>query len=131
MASVDPSQLEMALLNLVRNAADAAPPGSDITIATRPRRLDGPGSGPAVEISVADRGSGMTPEVARRALEPFFTTKPAGRGTGLGLSMVKGFVEQSSGTLEVQTAEGAGTTVRMVFPRGSVTHRKLASTPPS
>ncbi len=117
VASVDPSQLEMALLNLVRNAADAAPSGSDIVIATRPRRLDGAASGPAVEIPVADQGSGMTPEVARRALEPFFTTKPPGKGTGLGLSMVKGFVEQSNGRLELQTTEGAGTTVRLVFPR--------------
>ncbi len=117
VASVDPSQLEMALLNLVRNAADAAPPGSDITIATRPCRQDGPGSGAAVEISVADQGSGMTPEVAQRALEPFFTTKPLGKGTGLGLSMVKGFVEQSNGMLELQTAEGVGTTVRLIFPR--------------
>ncbi len=117
VASVDPSQLEMALLNLVRNAADAAAPGSDITIATRPCQQDGPGTGPAVEISVADQGSGMTPEVAQRALEPFFTTKPLGKGTGLGLSMVKGFVEQSNGRLELQTAEGIGTTIRLIFPR--------------
>ena len=84
------------------------------------RELDGPGSARAVEISVADQGSGMTPEVARRALEPFFTTKPLGKGTGLGLSMVKGFVEQSSGRLEVQTTEGVGTTIRLVFPRVQV-----------
>ncbi len=117
MASVDPSQLEMALLNLVRNAADAAPRGSDIVIGTRARRQDGPEGRPSVEISVADQGSGMTPEVAQRALEPFFTTKPLGKGTGLGLSMVKGFVEQSNGQLELQTTEGAGTTIRLVFPR--------------
>ncbi len=117
VASVDPSQLEMALLNLVRNAADAVPPGSDIVIATRARRLDGPGSRPAVEISVADQGSGMTPDVARRAMEPFFTTKPVGKGTGLGLSMVKGFVEQSNGTLELHTEQGTGTTIRLIFPQ--------------
>ena len=117
MASVDPSRLEMALLNLVRNAADAAPRGSEIVIATRARRQDGPDGNPSVEISVADQGSGMTPEVAQRALEPFFTTKPLGKGTGLGLSMVKGFVEQSNGQLELQTTEGAGTTIRLVFPR--------------
>ena len=117
MASVDPSPLEMALLNLVRNAADAAPRGSNIVIATRARRRADPDGSPSVEISVADQGSGMTPEVARRALEPFFTTKPLGKGTGLGLSMVKGFVEQSNGQLELQTTEGVGTTIRLVFPR--------------
>ena len=117
MASVDPSQLEMALLNLVRNAAAAAPRGRDLVISTRARRQAGPDGSPSVEISVADQGSGMTPEVAQRALEPFFTTKPLGKGTGLGLSMVKGFVEQSNGQLELQTTEGVGTTIRLVFPR--------------
>ncbi len=119
LASVDASQLEMALLNLVRNAADAVPPGGEIAITTRPRRYDGPGSGPALEIAVADAGTGMTPEVARRALEPFFTTKPVGKGTGLGLSMVKGFVEQSNGKLELETQPGLGTTIRLVFPEAT------------
>ena len=115
LASLDASQLEMALLNLVRNAADAAP-GSEIAIRTRPRAYNGPASEPAVEIAVVDQGTGMTPEVARRALEPFFTTKSLGKGTGLGLSMVKGFVEQSRGKVEIDTALGAGTTIRMIFP---------------
>lgn len=117
MVSLDASQLEMALLNMVRNAADAAPAGSRIAIATRARRYDGPATGPAVEIAVADDGCGMSPEVARRATEPFFTTKSLGRGTGLGLSMVKGFVEQSNGKLEIDTAPGVGTTIRLVFPQ--------------
>ncbi len=117
LASLDPSQLEMALLNLVRNAADAVSPGSRITIATRPRDYDGLGSSRAVEIAVADTGCGMPPEVARRATEAFFTTKAFGKGTGLGLSMVKGFVEQSNGKLELETALGSGTTIKLVFPR--------------
>ena len=120
LASLDASQLEMALLNLVRNAADAVPPGSEIAITTRPRRLNGPDSGPALEVAVADSGSGMTPEVAQRALEPFFTTKAIGKGTGLGLSMVKGFVEQSNGKLELETAPGVGTTIRLVFPLAEI-----------
>ncbi len=117
LASLDASQLEMALLNLVRNAADAVSPGNRITIATKPREFNGSGSGPAVEIAVADTGCGMPPDVARRATEPFFTTKAFGKGTGLGLSMVKGFVEQSNGKLELETALGSGTTIRLVFPR--------------
>jgi PAS domain S-box-containing protein len=116
LASVDASQLEMALLNLVRNAADAVTPGSEIAIATRSRPYDDSACSPAVEICVADQGTGMSPEVAHRALEPFFTTKPPGKGTGLGLSMVKGFVEQSGGKLEMETAPGAGTIIRLVFP---------------
>ncbi|MGI4801093.1 MAG: sensor histidine kinase, partial [Janthinobacterium lividum] len=70
----------------------------------------------AVEIAVIDTGTGMTPDVARRATEPFFTTKTLGKGTGLGLSMVKGFVEQSNGTLELETSPKSGTTIRLVFP---------------
>ena len=116
LVSVDASQLEMALLNLVRNAADAGSAGSKIIISTRARLYDGPESTSAVEISVADAGTGMTPEVARRASEPFFTTKALGKGTGLGLSMVKGFVEQSHGKLEIETSVGVGTTIRLVFP---------------
>ena len=115
-ASLDASQLELALLNLVRNAADAAPGGGEVVIATRLRHDDGLDGPAAVEIAVADTGTGMTPEVARRATEAFFTTKPPGKGTGLGLSMVKGFVQQSGGRLELQTGAGTGTTIRMVFP---------------
>ena len=114
-ACVDASQLEMALLNLVRNAADAASAGGEVVIATGVRADDAE-DGPWVEIAVSDNGSGMAADVARRAMEPFFTTKAHGRGTGLGLSMVKGFVEQSGGRLELESAPGRGTTVRLVFP---------------
>ncbi|TLU71148.1 PAS domain-containing protein [Lichenicoccus roseus] len=113
--SLDASQLEMAVLNLIRNAADAGPPGSKITICTRQRHFDEQGDIPAIEIAFIDQGSGMDPDVALRATEPFFTTKQPGRGTGLGLSMVKGFVEQSNGRLEIETKEGLGTTIRLIF----------------
>ncbi len=109
LANLDTSQLEMAVLNLVRNAADASVAGGEVVIATRRR-------GSEMEVSVADTGSGMNAETARRATEPFFTTKEVGHGTGLGLSMVKGFVEQSHGRLVLDTREGAGTTVRLLFP---------------
>lgn len=116
VASIDAGQFELALLNLVRNAADASPAGSEIVVTTGNRLYSGLESGPAFEVAVTDQGSGMTPEVAERAIEPFFTTKPIGKGTGLGLSMVKGFAEQSGGKLELETAPGQGTTIRLVFP---------------
>ena len=116
VASLDAGQLEMALLNLVRNAADAVPPGSDIAIATRGRRFGGPDSGDVSRSPSSIRAAGMTPDVVRRAAEPFFTTKALGKGTGLGLSMVKGFVEQSDGRLEMESIAGRGTTIRLVFP---------------
>ena len=116
LASVDASQLEMALLNLVRNAADAAPARSEIVVSTRSRFNEDANGRPMLEIAVTDTGIGMSPEIAARALEPFFTTKALGKGTGLGLSMVKGFVEQSNGSLELETAPGVGTTIRLVFP---------------
>ncbi len=113
---LDASQLEMALLNLVRNASDAVVSSRSIVVTTRLRSSYHADGTDAAEIAVSDQGCGMSPEIARRALEPFFTTKPIGKGTGLGLSMVKGFVEQSSGVLEVETEQGVGTTIRMIFP---------------
>ena len=109
LANLDASQLEMAVLNLVRNAADASRQGEEVVVSTRRR-------GSEVEVAVADTGSGMNAEVAKRATEPFFTTKEVGHGTGLGLSMVKGFVEQSCGRLVLDTRAGVGTTVRLLFP---------------
>ncbi len=112
---LDPSQLEMALLNLVRNSADASSDQGEIVISTDVRPRDDQTGEQFVEITVSDTGSGMTPDVSLRATEPFFTTKPLGKGTGLGLSMVKGFVEQSGGKLEIETEEGVGTSVRLLF----------------
>ncbi len=117
-ARIDAGQLELALLNLVRNAADAQGEGGAIVIATRPRPAGDADAAPMVEVAVIDHGTGMAPEVARRATEPFFTTKQRGKGTGLGLSMVAGFAEQSGGRMEIETAPGAGTTIRLVFPTG-------------
>ena len=86
--------MEMALLNLIRNAADAMPDGGNILLRTM--RDEVCGSETAV-VEIVDHGTGMSPEVVRRAIEPFFTTKPKGSGTGLGLSMVNGFAAQSAG----------------------------------
>jgi len=118
---VDPDQLEMALLNIVNNARDAMPGGGLVTIATVPARVeeDGDGDLPAgdyVALEVRDDGQGMSPDVIERAIEPFFTTKGVGKGTGLGLAMASGFVRQSGGRLEIESEPGQGTTIRMLFP---------------
>jgi PAS domain S-box-containing protein len=115
---VDPAHLELALLNVVINARDAMPTGGTITVATSTEVLEEEGlpPGPYVVISVSDEGEGMPPHVRERATEPFFTTKGTGKGTGLGLAMVQGFVQQSLGKLEIQSEPGRGTTIRMLFP---------------
>jgi CheY-like chemotaxis protein len=123
---VDRTRLDQALLNLVLNARDAMPDGGTLTLRTRravirPGGLAGPEGerlrpGPYLAVSVQDTGSGMDPETRRRALEPFFTTKPVGRGTGLGLSMAYGFVRQSEGTLIIDSEPGHGTTVSLYLP---------------
>jgi CheY-like chemotaxis protein/anti-sigma regulatory factor (Ser/Thr protein kinase) len=120
---VDPVHLEMALLNIVVNARDASPNGGAITVRTKAAHLNGEAAahhlepGDYVMLSVSDEGTGMPPHVLARATEPFFTTKPQGQGTGLGLAMAQGFVQQSGGRLEIDSEPGRGTTVRMVFPR--------------
>ncbi|MCR0985026.1 ATP-binding protein [Roseomonas populi] len=120
---VDPNHLEMALLNVVVNARDASPTGGAITITTRAIHLNGDAAarhlepGDYVLLCVSDEGVGMPPHVQARAVEPFFTTKGPQHGTGLGLAMVHGFVQQSGGRLEIESEPGRGTTVRMLFPR--------------
>jgi CheY-like chemotaxis protein/anti-sigma regulatory factor (Ser/Thr protein kinase) len=118
--TLDPTHLEMALLNVLINARDAMPEGGEVTVATMllgdqeqvtAHQLP---HGNYVVICVKDTGVGMSPEVVRRATEPFFTTK--GPGTGLGLAMVHGFVQQSHGRLELESEPGKGTLVRMIFP---------------
>jgi signal transduction histidine kinase len=125
-ALVDRAQIEVVLLNLALNARDAMPSGGRLTIETAnldhvPAALTADlAPGEYVAISVADTGTGMTPQVLARAFEPFFTTKEQGRGTGLGLSQLYGFAKQSGGTVRIDSAEGQGTTVSMYLPRTEV-----------
>jgi signal transduction histidine kinase/CheY-like chemotaxis protein len=114
----DANQLELALLNLAVNARDAMPKGGTLTITGRLVE-DAERPLPHVELSVADTGSGMTENVRSRAIEPFFTTKPTGVGTGLGLSQVYGVVRESGGTLAIDSEPDRGTTVRLLLPAGT------------
>lgn len=121
----DPGQLENAVLNLVINARDAMPTGGAITIATRnviigtdrQPREDGLTPGEYALVEVADTGAGMSAETLKRVFEPFFTTKEVGKGSGLGLSMVYGFVKQSGGHVHITSVLQQGTMVRLYFPR--------------
>ena len=121
-AHVDARLFEGALLNLTINARDAMPDGGPLTIATdcvsvdESSRLVSLQPGTYVRVSITDRGTGMPPEVLRRAMEPFFTTKEVGKGTGLGLSQVYGFVTQSGGDILIDSEVGKGTTVQLYLP---------------
>jgi signal transduction histidine kinase/PAS domain-containing protein len=122
---LDPSQLENAVLNLCINARDAmGPNGGRITIETANKWLDDRAakerdlpSGQYVSLCVSDTGTGMTADVIDKIFDPFFTTKPLGQGTGLGLSMIYGFVRQSGGQVRVYSEVGKGTTMCLYFPR--------------
>lgn len=130
---LDATRFEAALLNLLANARDAMPDGGDIIVSTELVELGveldrGLGTkvdkgmvgelppGAYVKVAVSDTGEGMSSEVAKRALEPFFTTKEVGRGTGLGLSQVYGFITQSGGDIAIVSAEGKGTTIELYLP---------------
>ncbi|MEA3044811.1 MAG: hypothetical protein QOH47_2649 [Sphingomonadales bacterium] len=119
-ALCDENQLENAILNLAINARDAMPDGGTLTISTslvrEPDGLD-LDAGDYICVEVADTGQGMTGEVLARATEPFFSTKPFGKGTGLGLAQVYGIARQSRGTLRIESKEGEGTIVRLLLPR--------------
>ncbi|WP_292065187.1 hybrid sensor histidine kinase/response regulator [Brevundimonas sp. UBA7664] len=122
---IDVSQLENALLNLSINARDAmAPNGGRLTIETANKVLDGTAAterdltaGEYVYLCVGDTGTGMTPEIIEKAFDPFFTTKPMGQGTGLGLSMIHGFVRQSGGQVRIKSVVGEGTRMCLYLPR--------------
>jgi PAS domain S-box-containing protein len=128
----DPNQLDSAILNLAINARDAMGEGGRLTIETSNAYLDDAyarrfggevRAGQYIAVSVTDTGTGMPPEVIAKAFDPFFTTKPTGQGTGLGLSMVYGFVKQSEGHVSIYSEMGQGTTFRLYLPRyrGDVT----------
>jgi len=119
----DPNQLENALLNLCINARDAMREGGRLVIGTANTRLDAAAAkgldmvpGAYVALRVSDSGTGMPPEVIARAFDPFYTTKPQGQGTGLGLSMVYGFARQSGGQVRIDSVPGRGTTVTIYLP---------------
>jgi PAS domain S-box-containing protein len=121
---VDPNQLENALLNLCINARDAMPDGGQLRIETVNRVFNGTEAsslemkpGDYVSLSVSDTGIGMSEEVAQRAFDPFYTTKPLGQGTGLGLSMIYGFAKQSGGQVRIESALGQGTKFYIFLPR--------------
>lgn len=119
-ALIDKLQLESALLNLSINARDAMPEGGALKISIANAVLDAEGASPAgdyVMLAVSDTGTGMDEATCARAVEPFFTTKEVGKGSGLGLSMVYGFVTQSKGRLAIETELGRGTTIKLFLPR--------------
>ena len=137
---VDCGQLQTALMSLVTNARDAMPKGGSLVIETENVSLDEAYAGSLDErvepgdyvmIAVSDNGHGMAPEVAKRVFEPFFTTKPVGNGTGLGLSMVYGFVKQSGGHVTLYTEEGLGTKVKIYLPRAAAEAAPLPISPQS
>src|SRR5258705_236195 len=136
-AFADSNQLESAVLNLALNAQDAMAAGGRLTISTGIASLDDNDQGvhPDIEsgeyamIAVTDNGEGMTPDVAARAFEPFFTTKEVGKGSGLGLSMVYGFVKQSNGHVSIYSEPGLGTTVRIYLPNVTPNASRSSSQP--
>jgi signal transduction histidine kinase len=123
--SVDPRQLENALLNLVVNCRDAMPDGGILTIETEDAVIDAAYAashqdvepGDYVALSVSDNGEGIDAKILGRVFEPFFTTKEVGKGSGMGLSMVMGFVHQSHGHVTISSEPDVGTTVILYFPR--------------
>lgn len=124
-ALADPGQVEAALLNLVLNARDAMPGGGQLSIETASVHVDEADAAREAELTpgdycllaVTDAGAGMSEETKIHALEPFFTTKTTGKGSGLGLSMVYGFAKQSGGHVKIDSERGQGTTVKLYLPR--------------
>jgi PAS domain S-box-containing protein len=124
-AFADQAQLELALVNLIINARDAMPAGGTVTVAAENRKLSddnwaGLPAGDYVLVAVSDTGTGISPENLEKVMEPFFTTKDQGKGSGLGLSMVYGFAKQSNGAFRIESELGSGTTAELFLPRAPV-----------
>ncbi len=135
-AMVDPTQIELVILNLAINARDAMPDGGLVTVETANRhrgpshRPGEPAEGDYVTVVVHDNGTGMTPEVQAKAFEPFFTTKKTGSGSGLGLSQVFGTARQSGGDVHIDSAPGKGTSVAVFLPRAAMPAERPAAPQP-
>lgn len=137
-AHIDPSRLTNAVLNMAINARDAMPNGGKLLLETHRVVLDEAYAranvdvrpGPYVMLAVSDTGTGMPPDVQEKAFEPFFTTKEVGKGSGLGLSMVYGFVKQSGGHIKIYSEQGHGTTIKLYLPPGEGTADVAASAAP-
>ena len=130
----DPTQVEVAVLNLAINARDAMPDGGTLTVSAQRCRIDDATDvepGDYVELVIADTGFGMAPDVVARAIEPFFTTKDVGKGTGLGLSMVYGMARQSGGTVTIASEVGTGTSVSLLFRCAEAAESEVAVRPKS
>jgi PAS domain S-box-containing protein len=133
---IDPSRLTNAVLNMAINARDAMPGGGKLLLETHHVVLDETYAqanpdvrpGPYVMLAVSDTGTGMPPDVQEKAFEPFFTTKEVGKGSGLGLSMVYGFVKQSGGHIKIYSEEGHGTTIKLYLPPGEGMTEETAPT---
>jgi CheY-like chemotaxis protein len=134
--AADPTQLEVALINLAINSRDAMPDGGHLTIEMANWHLDEDYAaknsevepGDYVMVAVTDTGTGIPPDVLGRVMEPFFTTKEVGKGSGLGLSMIYGFAKQSGGHLSIYSEPGHGTTVRLFLPRGTAMRETATTT---
>jgi signal transduction histidine kinase len=134
-AFADQAQLELALVNLVINARDAMPAGGTVTILAENRQLadeelPGIAAGDYIRLAVKDTGTGISPEHLEKVMDPFFTTKDVGKGSGLGLSMVYGFAKQSNGAFRIESKLGSGTTAELWLPRAPKTSPSARAAPP-